>query len=86
MPEPIFIKLCVYIMATEPISTAYFISPSHQSVCLYAYSSDFATQRVDKHIPATKNTRNNRTILDESSTMQYAFYQRRVCGSVYVTC
>jgi hypothetical protein len=24
-------------MATEPISTAYFMNPSHQSVCLYVY-------------------------------------------------
>jgi hypothetical protein len=35
MPEPIFIKLGLYIMAPEPMSTAYFINPSHQSVCLY---------------------------------------------------
>jgi hypothetical protein len=27
------------VMATEPISMAYFINPSHQSVCLYVYSS-----------------------------------------------
>jgi hypothetical protein len=33
MPEPIFMKLGMYIMAPEPISTVYFINPSHQSVC-----------------------------------------------------
>jgi hypothetical protein len=37
MPEPVFMKLGMYIMAPEPISTAYFINPSHQSVCLYVY-------------------------------------------------
>jgi hypothetical protein len=37
VPEPIFMKLRLYIMAPEPISKAYFINPSHQSVCLYAY-------------------------------------------------
>jgi hypothetical protein len=38
MPEPIFMKPGMHIMAPEPISTAYFINPSHQSVCLYVYS------------------------------------------------
>jgi hypothetical protein len=39
MPEPILKKHCIYIykMAPEPISKAYFINPSHQSVCLYVY-------------------------------------------------
>jgi hypothetical protein len=34
--EPIFMKLCMYIMAPEPISTAYFINPSSQSVSICA--------------------------------------------------
>jgi hypothetical protein len=37
MPEPVVMKLGLYIMAPGPISTAYFINPSHQSVCLYVY-------------------------------------------------
>jgi hypothetical protein len=37
MPEPVFMKLGMCIMAPEPISTSYFINPSHQSVCLYVY-------------------------------------------------
>jgi hypothetical protein len=37
MPGPVFMKLCVYIMAPDPISMAYFINPSHQSVCLCVY-------------------------------------------------
>jgi hypothetical protein len=35
MPEPISMKLGTCIMAIEPISRAYFVSPSHRSVCLY---------------------------------------------------
>jgi hypothetical protein len=31
-------KLGTYIMAPEPISTAYFINSSHQFVCLYVYT------------------------------------------------
>jgi hypothetical protein len=38
MLEPIFMTLRMYIMAPEPISTAYFMNPSHQSVCLHVYS------------------------------------------------
>jgi hypothetical protein len=35
MPESIFMKLGMYIMAPESISTAYFVNPFHQSVCTY---------------------------------------------------
>jgi hypothetical protein len=34
IPEPIFMWLCMYIMASEPFATAYFMNPSHQSVCV----------------------------------------------------
>jgi hypothetical protein len=34
--EQIFMELGVYIMAPE-LSMVYFINPSRQSVCLYAY-------------------------------------------------
>jgi hypothetical protein len=34
MLEPILMKFGLYIMASKPISTAYFRSPSHQSVCV----------------------------------------------------
>jgi hypothetical protein len=34
MPEPVFMKFGRYVMETEPISTAYFIDPSHQPVSL----------------------------------------------------
>jgi hypothetical protein len=39
MPEPISMKLCMYIIATEPISTAYFVNLCYQSLCLYVYPS-----------------------------------------------
>jgi hypothetical protein len=34
MPEPVYIEVGMHIMAPEPISTAFSINPSHQSVCL----------------------------------------------------
>jgi hypothetical protein len=37
MSEPILMKLGMYIRAPERISTAHFVNPSHQSVCLYVY-------------------------------------------------
>jgi hypothetical protein len=34
MTEPLFMALDMYSMEPEPISTAYFINPSHQSVSI----------------------------------------------------
>jgi hypothetical protein len=53
MPEPIVMKLGMYIIALEFISTADFINPTHQSVCLYVYLRITARQRLCKDIPAT---------------------------------
>jgi hypothetical protein len=53
--EPIFIQLGMYIVAPEPISTAHFINPSHQSVCLYVYLPTVAWQRLDKIFSASMN-------------------------------
>jgi hypothetical protein len=39
-------KFGKYIMAPEPISTAYFMNPSNQSVCLYVYPPIVARQRL----------------------------------------
>jgi hypothetical protein len=44
MPEPVFKKLGIYIMASEPISMAYF----HQCVCLYVCPLIVARQRLTK--------------------------------------
>jgi hypothetical protein len=38
IPEPIYIKLDMYTRPPESTSKAYFINPSHQSVCLHVYS------------------------------------------------
>jgi hypothetical protein len=61
-------------MATEPISTAYFLNLSYQSVCLYVYLSYrykvtarlsvfLHLVRLGKHVPAATNTCYNRKIV-----------------------
>jgi hypothetical protein len=67
MAEPVFMQLGMYIMAPEPISTAYFINPCHQSVCLYVYLFIVARQRLGKNVSAATNTRR---------------YNRRIVGRV----
>jgi hypothetical protein len=47
----IFIKTDMYIMALEPISTAYLMHPIYQSVCLYVYPPIVARQRLSKTLP-----------------------------------
>jgi hypothetical protein len=37
MPEPVFMKYGLYIKAPQTISAAYFINPSHPSMCLHMY-------------------------------------------------
>jgi hypothetical protein len=68
MAEPIFMKFGMYIMAPEPILTAYFINLSHQSACLYMYPlivarqwlgknpPDVGRQWLDKNVTAAHNT------------------------------
>jgi hypothetical protein len=51
-----FMTLGIYIMAPEPISTAYFVNLSNQSLCLYVYSLLVARQRFDKNVTATTDT------------------------------
>lgn len=74
MPKPIFMKLRMSIMATEPISTACFINTSNQSVCVSFLSSlgngslkyipPFRPRQCfGKHVPAATNTLNNRIIV-----------------------
>jgi hypothetical protein len=52
MPEPIFLKLGMCIMAPEPISTAYFMNLSHQ----YMYPVIVARQGLGKNVTAATNT------------------------------
>jgi hypothetical protein len=54
-------KLGMYIMAPEPIWTAYVINPSHQSVCLCMYPPIVSRQRVGRN--DNEYTRNNRNIV-----------------------
>jgi hypothetical protein len=66
-------KLCMCIMALEPISTAYLKNPSHQSVFVrisfeslqgnasVKFIPPFGTrQRLGKEIPVATNSHNNR--------------------------
>jgi hypothetical protein len=55
MPEQIFIKFGMYIMAPEPISTAYFVNPSHHSICIYMYHIFVPRQRLVKKVTVAKN-------------------------------
>jgi hypothetical protein len=66
IPEQIFMKLGMYVMAPEPISTAHLIILSHQSVCLYAYPriSLLRSGSVDI-VPMVTNTCNNRWIVGD---------------------
>jgi hypothetical protein len=45
----------MYIMAPDPISTAYFINPSYQSVSV-CVSLIVARQRLGKNVTAATNT------------------------------
>jgi hypothetical protein len=85
MPEAIFMKICMYTMAPEPVSTAYFMNPSHQSVCLYVYLrvSLLGNDSVDE-FPWQRL----QAIIEEPSDVSFSIrslsYQRKVCGSVYI--
>jgi hypothetical protein len=46
------------IKELEPISTAYFINPFHESLCLYMCPPIVAMQRLSKHVTAATTTRN----------------------------
>jgi hypothetical protein len=80
MPEPIFIKLCMYtcIMELEPIWTVHFIHLFHQSVCcLYLYYPVVARQGHGNHVPAAKTTRTTmEELLDASFSVRSLSYQR----------
>jgi hypothetical protein len=81
MPEPGFIKpgMKAYIMAPEPISSAYLINPTHQSVCLYVYPSTVARQRLAKSFTIATNTHATvEELLESSFSMLSVSYQRKV--------
>jgi hypothetical protein len=74
MPESIFIKLGMHIMAPEPITMAYFINLSDQFVGLYEYPSTVARQRLGKNVSAAINTHEKIEELSET----FVFYAVRV--------
>jgi hypothetical protein len=78
MPEPIYLELGMYIMAPEPISAAYFINPSHQSVCLYVYPRIVARQRLGKSVTTETNTDAAIEELLDLFSMRPVSYQRKV--------
>jgi hypothetical protein len=43
-------------MTNDEISTAYFINPFHQSVCLYVYPPIVARKRLRKIVTTATNT------------------------------
>jgi hypothetical protein len=83
MPEPILMKLGT---APEPISTVYFINPSHQSVCLYAYTPIVAREWLGKNITAATNIHTTvEEMLDASLCVHSVSYHRGVCWSACVS-
>jgi hypothetical protein len=61
MPSQIFIKFYIHITTSEPMSVAYFINLSHQSVSLYVYPV-VAKQRFLIKVTAAANTHANNRI------------------------
>jgi hypothetical protein len=79
IPEPIFMKLGTCIKVAEPISVAYFLSPSHQSVCLYVYAPIVAKQQLGTNVTIATNVQTTiEELLDVSFSMQSMSYQRNV--------
>jgi hypothetical protein len=79
MPETIFMKLHMNIMASKPLSTAYFINPSHQSVCLYVYATLVARQRLGKNVTAATNSHATmKDLLGLPLSVLVASFQRKV--------
>jgi hypothetical protein len=75
MPEPIFMKLGMYIMVSEPIING-LLHKSLPSICLYMYPRIVARQRLGiKRYHGNKYRRNNRrtvgfVVSKESSSSQ----------------
>jgi hypothetical protein len=75
-------NLGMYIMASEPISTAYFINPAHLSVCMYVYLPIVARQRLCKvNIAVTNKHATIEELLDVSFSMWPVSYQGKQAES-----
>jgi hypothetical protein len=72
--EPVIMKLGMYIMVPEPISTAYFINPSHLSVCVSLLS-----ENLFKNVTAATNEHTKiEELVDASFSTQSVSYRRKV--------
>jgi hypothetical protein len=79
MSEAIFMKLDMYVMAPEPILTAFFINPFCQSVGLYVYPPVVDKQRLGKNVTAATNTDATiEELLDASFSLRSLSYERKV--------
>jgi hypothetical protein len=68
MPEPIFLKIGMYdVIAPEPISIAYFINPSSQSLCLYVYPYRCYATAKWKHYRGNRYTRKSISVVSKES-------------------
>jgi hypothetical protein len=78
-------KFGIHTTAPEPISTAYFINPSHQSlrVCICIRLSLLGNGSVNA-LPRQRMQATVEELLDASFFIWSVLYQRRVCGSVCV--
>jgi hypothetical protein len=79
--------VCLWILPTnfrmpelEPISTAYFINPSHQSVCLYVYPLIVAKQRLGIHVHKDMNTHSKEELLHASFPVWSVSHEMKECG------
>jgi hypothetical protein len=85
MPEPIFMKLGMYVMVPEPISAAYFINPTHQSVCLYVYTYSRYRCQATALLTEPLQSATIEELLDALFSVRSVLYQRDVFGSVCVS-
>jgi hypothetical protein len=77
MPEPISFN-------PEPISTACFLNPCHQSVCRYVCLPFVARQRLCKNVTAENNTLAKIQVLfDASFSVHSVSYKRKVRDYCY---
>jgi hypothetical protein len=65
-------KFGMYIMAPQPISTAYFTNLSRQSVCLYVYPLPLLDNGSVNMFPQQEE------LLEESFCLRSVSYQRKV--------
>jgi hypothetical protein len=67
--------LGIYFMAPEPSSTAYFINPSHQSVCLNVHPLIIIRQGFNKNVTVAAITQE---LLAASVSMLSMSHQRKI--------